>query len=84
MPACLRAQLYRCLFLEEMPLSGVLLRHVLELEALPEVTSHFITDNFVKCESEIEDRKVGGEVGREIHEPVNLRFINFPEKLTHI
>ena len=66
-----------------MPLSSIL-RHLLGLEALPEVTSHFITDNFIKCEPEVEDRKVIGDVGRENHEPVNLRFVNFPEKLAYI
>lgn len=65
MPPCLKAQLHRHLFLVAMPLSGVLLRRLLGLEALPEVTSRFITDNFVKCESEIEDRKVSSDVGRE-------------------
>lgn len=84
MPACLKAQVHRHLFLVARPLSGILLRHLLGLEALPEVTSHFITDNFVKCESEIEDRKVSGGVGRETHDSVNLRFINFPENLMHI
>lgn len=51
-----------------MPLSGILLRHLLRLEAHPEVTFHFITDNSFKCESEIEDRKVSCDVESGVHE----------------
>ena len=68
MPAYLKAGLLRHLFLGAMPLSGTLLGHLLRLEALPEGTFHFITDNFFKCESEIEDRKVSCDVGSEVHE----------------
>ena len=87
MPAGLKAHVHRQLFLVARHLSRAssgVLRHLIGQEALLEVTSHFITDNFVKCDSEIEDRKVIGDVGRESHKPVNLRFVNFPEKLAYI
>lgn len=83
MPAYFKAQLLRHLFLVVMPLSGILLRHLLRLEAFPEVTFHFITDNFFKCDSEIEDRKVSCDVVSRVHE-TEFEVPNFSEKLLHI
>lgn len=51
-----------------MPRSGMLLGHLLRLAALPELTFHFTTDHFFKCESEREDRKGSCDAGSEVHE----------------
>lgn len=42
--------------------------HLLRLAALPELTFHFTTDHFFKCESEREDRKGSCDAGSEVHE----------------